>query len=1221
LRHHLIFFLGLGILFTLISYFSSDYFKSYSELPRYQTKIERALAKTDQQIIQFIQNEDLVLGIFSGRKLASDELQILSKFKDELFTIIFYRQDQPVFWTNNVLIPDDFPFKSTTKRDSLLRHNTGFFWIKSYPTGQENTGQVLGAIPIKFEYTFPGSIFKNRFAASDRIPENLRVTSFKTQHPVISPDGETIAYLQAFNLKMKSGRLINFILHGLAYLFFGVFLHYLALRVTYKGYVLQGVSLLFLGIIIIRFLMDQTGLPDQFNGLFDLNATISDEETTRQKLGDTLINIILLFWLLIFTYRQLKLSEFTHLTVFTRIGLAVLNHFSILLGLVMFAGICKNLVLHTGIEFDFDNVFNLNSGSFFALIGVILFLLIFFIVSHRMTLTVKRLQLGLGQKLISIAGSFVLILPIFLNVNTGFPIYIFYLGAIVYLLLFDLFVDSEKPNITWMVIWLVVFAGFSSIILYKYKRDAGVLQRIDAAKTLLENSDPVLLQKTRELFTNLTQDSRIKNTLLLCDNKDEKIIELEKLITNSLDQNHYINSYYSYSVKHAINTTLPSYENNPVEPELSMESKGDILHHYLITSEYILTDSNEIIRSEIYLKRKRVSNQPDFSSLLYTEEYKGIDLLREYDYAIYIGDSLLESRGHLYERILPVSMQADRKLPAEIIFNNRTEVVCKEGAYTVLLGRELSGILKPLSLFSYLFAMLVTAIILLMLLNSFYPVFPSTIRLTLSGQLTLRNKIQIAVLALIIASFIFVGLVTVIYFNNSSHQNDKERLINKAISVQFDAQNKLTEINPDQPETKKIHEIVVHLSQIHQTDINLFDRSGKLLYSSDYEVFKNKLAAPYMNPTAWRTLLDLGSQMYINDREKLGDLTYKAAFLPILRDGAAPVAFISLPYSSAGSRDQGNVKGFMGTLLNVYVFLLLIAGAIAITVANSITRPISELGEKIRSFKLGKRNEPIIWKNQDELGVLIQEYNILIDKMEKSAELLAQNEREVAWREMAKQVAHEIKNPLTPMKLSIQHLQHKISHLPPEEVEPLINRVANTLIEQIDNLTRIASEFSNFSKLPKPNNEKLILNDLIASVHDLFRKREDIVFNLYVPIDEIFIYADRSHILRILNNLIKNAIQAIPAIRKGKIDIKLYTKNKKAVIQVSDNGSGIATDMQDKVFYPNFTTKSSGTGLGLAISKDIAEAYGGSIYFKTAENKGTDFYLEMPLMELQEGEE
>lgn len=219
---------------------------------------------------------------------------------------------------------------------------------------------------------------------------------------------------------------------------------------------------------------------------------------------------------------------------------------------------------------------------------------------------------------------------------------------------------------------------------------------------------------------------------------------------------------------------------------------------------------------------------------------------------------------------------------------------------------------------------------------------------------------------------------------------------------------------------------------------------------------------------------------------------------------------------------------------------------------------------------------------------------------------------------MAKQVAHEIKNPLTPMKLSIQYMLHAYQSNP-NNIKPLIERVSKTLIEQIDSLAQIANEFSNFAKMPKAENTQFLLNDLVVSVHNLFaNERQDMDISLYLPDSAYFVYADKKHLTRVLNNLIKNAIQAIPSDRKGRIDVRLKQEEEKVIIKVSDNGVGISEEMRDKVFVPNFTTKSSGTGLGLAISKNIIEAVSGRIYFDTEVGLGTDFYVILPLIEVQE---
>jgi nitrogen fixation/metabolism regulation signal transduction histidine kinase len=306
-------------------------------------------------------------------------------------------------------------------------------------------------------------------------------------------------------------------------------------------------------------------------------------------------------------------------------------------------------------------------------------------------------------------------------------------------------------------------------------------------------------------------------------------------------------------------------------------------------------------------------------------------------------------------------------------------------------------------------------------------------------------------------------------------------------------------------------------------------------------------------------------------------------------------------------------REFIQALLNTYVFLFLIGLVISIRLSEYIRNPLIKLGDTMRKAKLSQGDQKVQWDGNDEIADLIWEYNNMIEKLQDNAAVLARSERESAWREMSKQVAHEIKNPLTPMKLSLQHLQHSIA-LKRDNIEELTIRMSNTLMSQIENLKQIADEFSNFGSLPKTNNRKVLLNDVVETIHDLFRQRSDMDIRLVEPIDDIGAYADKNHLLRILNNLVKNSIQAIPEDRHGQIVLKLYKEKNKAIISVTDNGSGISENMQSKIFRPKFTTKSSGSGLGLAIAANMVDSIGGSIHFESKVNQGTTFFLELPLI-------
>ena len=235
----------------------------------------------------------------------------------------------------------------------------------------------------------------------------------------------------------------------------------------------------------------------------------------------------------------------------------------------------------------------------------------------------------------------------------------------------------------------------------------------------------------------------------------------------------------------------------------------------------------------------------------------------------------------------------------------------------------------------------------------------------------------------------------------------------------------------------------------------------------------------------------------------------------------------------------------------------------------------------------------------------------MILQIESSASILAQSERESAWREMARQIAHEIKNPLTPMKLGIQHLQRALIEKP-EEANELAAKVSKTMIEQIENLAEIATAFSSFAKMPTANKEEVNLIEILQNVMHLFNQNNTTNIFFKQKIDQAIIYADKNQLLSVFNNLIKNAQQATEETDNAKIELFLEESDDYYKIDVVDNGVGIPEDQIHKVFVPNFTTKSSGTGLGLAISKQIIENNKGQISFKSVENKGTTFTVLLP---------
>ncbi|NCU05911.1 MAG: GHKL domain-containing protein, partial [Chitinophagaceae bacterium] len=352
--------------------------------------------------------------------------------------------------------------------------------------------------------------------------------------------------------------------------------------------------------------------------------------------------------------------------------------------------------------------------------------------------------------------------------------------------------------------------------------------------------------------------------------------------------------------------------------------------------------------------------------------------------------------------------------------------------------------------------------------------------------------------------------------------------------------------------------------------------------------------------------------------EKVGDRSYMSIYVPVRDEQGKPYAYLNIPYFTSQNELEQEISNFLVTLINLNAFIFLIAGLIAFFVTSRITNSFAIISEKMKEIKLGKTNEAIVWNRNDEIGELVQEYNRMVKQLEESANLLARSEREGAWREMARQVAHEIKNPLTPMKLSIQYLQKAVDSNS-ADAKSISQSVAKTLVEQIDYLSNIASDFSSFANIGNPRLEKVNLSESVYSVVGLFNMQENAQLHFTTNVETAFVMADKTQLNRLFTNLIRNAIEAAPADETAKVQVTVELKQETVQVSVQDNGQGIRPDLQEKIFYPNFTTKTSGTGLGLAMCKSIVEQMKGEIWFTTEQQKGSTFFVELPLLMSNEG--
>ncbi len=517
---------------------------------------------------------------------------------------------------------------------------------------------------------------------------------------------------------------------------------------------------------------------------------------------------------------------------------------------------------------------------------------------------------------------------------------------------------------------------------------------------------------------------------------------------------------------------------------------------------------------------------------------------------------------------------------------------------TVIHIEKVPGILIPFSLFSMLFVLTGIFLFFVSVINSRFHFLPEIVKISFDGIVYLRDKIQVSIIGLVVVSFFILGMITFYYIINFSENNHRKAAIE--YTNNFLDKTKLKSLSNIDIATE-----LFEVNRVNKAKFYLYDSVGNLVQDK-----RNKFNSDKSIP--WKRIDKDVFRMARKGNHLIKEDRILLSIFPLLNNRKSFVVGYFIDRNSVLE-----ASAILSNFLNVYVLLFLIAGAIAIALANSISRPIDILGEKLEILNLSKNNELLKWDTQDEIGKLISIYNRTVKKLEESAKIITKIERDSAWREMAKQVAHEIKNPLTPLKLNIQYMQGVVSRTP-ERAADMVKQLAPGLLEQINNLDKIASEFADFAKMPSASNEKVKLNEIVKAVHDFFRKREDLDIQLYVPINDLIVFADKNHLVSILNNILKNAIQAIPTEKEGKIVIELYKNNNEAIVKITDNGIGIPEEMISKVFSPNFTTKNSGTGLGLAISTNMIQAFNGKIYFETEVGKGTSFFVEIPLMRIQD---
>ena len=471
------------------------------------------------------------------------------------------------------------------------------------------------------------------------------------------------------------------------------------------------------------------------------------------------------------------------------------------------------------------------------------------------------------------------------------------------------------------------------------------------------------------------------------------------------------------------------------------------------------------------------------------------------------------------------------------------------------------------------------------------------------------------ILLVLIAS-VLIAAVTIYQYNDEAQAYHRDRLERKEDNIKRHIHFIIMETTWEVT-AEKVRMIfrkdIYKIADTHQSQVDIFDLEGGMIMSSKATI-EGDTIAQCLSPHILNALSNTAEHRYV-EKTVFNNQTYQSSYTYIVDKKFKPIAILKLPYLEDDNFLNKELNEFLERLGYAYFAMLILAIVLAYFLSKYITKSLKTISEKIKATRLEKRNKKIeIESSSEEIATLVSSYNNMIDELEESAVKLATSEREQAWREMAKQVAHEIKNPLTPMRLSIQSFQRKFDHEDPEIYQKL-DEYSKTLIQQIDTMSSIASAFSNFAKMPAQQNETLNVVEIVKLALDIFSE-DYIVF--VADEKEIISKLDRTQLIRVVTNLVKNAIQAISEDKDPKVVVSVMSEEDMVKIAVSDNGKGVSEENIPRIFEPKFTTKSSGMGLGLAMVKNIVETYKGTITFTSQQGRGTIFTVTFPKYKLQE---
>lgn len=1142
------------------------------------------------------------------------------------------------FWSNQAIQPPPETYSLGDMEEVMQLSNGYYLVIKKSLHLSSRTVVAYALIPIHSDFFLETQYMADKFVFSESAENRVKLTLEKTAFPVKSQSGKTIFYFERkTNTAVPYNSKLTIILRLTALLLLLLFIHLvaetLARQKVWKGILFLGLALLTLRLVIYWF----PGLMNlrQFE-LFD--PSIYGANVVQRSLGDLLMNSVFFCWFVLFTWYKVhhRPSVFLRYPSWVQWTAGVIAVCLLIYSTFILSSLIRSIVADSKISFDVTNFYSLD--RYYTTVGFIV-LACLSLSYYYFTQLLFRIIFPLFKNnpwpvyfAIGFSGL------VYLTIKSGDPTVLFYLPVLAWLLMYTWVVSREgmvlyrlRINIAGIIFWIFVFSVSIAAIMLAENRKAEWEKRKFYAGKLADQTDAsserLMSIALRYLDNDFVENNfhRFSDSIMSQQLRDSILSGNYKVYLTKFGTRLYL---YDSTRKPLFNPDPTTYDalNTIVTLQSHPTSTPDLFYFetgfdkFTYITKRVISDTAGKTLGYFFIisNPKKYSSEGLFPELFKQYKENSPENSPIYSYAVYSQGKLI-----LASNKYPFITRLDDTQRPRNEFERKNNGDYDELWYragndkVVVIARKRDTIIETITLFSYIFCSFLFLVFIVQVLSLIVKAVIDPDGFRRFFHFNIRNQVHSTIIFISIFSFIIIGIATINFFKGRYNRNNSDRLsrtmnvmvkeMQKRIGADSTSGDRLVIADSSQ---NSLQRLVDDVSDIHGVDVNVYDLNGDLQVSSETNVYARGILSEKMHPLAYYHLSRLNEVEHVQE-ESIADLPYLSVYAPVRDNEGRAYAYLSIPYFTSQPELNQEISNFIVTVINLNAFILLIAGLIALFITNRITRSFSVISDKMKDVNLGRQNEAITWNRNDEIGDLVTEYNKMVAKLGESAEALAKTEREGAWREMARQVAHEIKNPLTPMKLSIQYLQKAIDSNQPN-VKELSGTVAQTLVEQIDHLSKIAADFSQFANIGNIIVEEFDMHDVLRSLLELFKSDPNIEFSWFPVARQVMVNADKTQMNRLFTNLIANAIEACKGI-KAKIEVHEQVNDGTIRISVKDNGEGIDPAMQSRIFIPNFTTKSSGTGLGLAMCKSIVEQANGKIWFETQKGLGTTFHVEIPL--------